>query len=231
MRVMVVALSVALKSIDFISNTMPRIINRVGSRFGRLVVESLSRKNAKGQSFWNCRCDCGNTKEVFGGNLNSGNIKSCGCLRSEGNNSKHGHSKNGKQSREYICWVSMKGRCLNPSNNRFHQYGGRGITVCQRWVDSFENFLSDMGPKPSPRHSINRIDNSKGYSPENTVWSTEAEQQRNKRNSSTLSMNGITKCIAQWAEDLMVPSSVLYARKRLGWSDERILSQPVRKHI
>jgi hypothetical protein len=147
----------------------------IGQRFCRLVVKHRG-KDEKNLVVWECLCDCGNTVYAHTGSLTSGKTKSCGCLRKDRTTKHHMSS-----SCEYRVWASMKDRCSNSKNKRYKDYGGRGIDVCQRWKDSFTNFLEDMGARPSPQHSIDRIDNNMGYIPDNCKWSTRSEQQRNKR--------------------------------------------------
>ena len=127
-----------------------------------------------------CLCVCGRFKEIIGANLRTGGTKSCGCKGAEIRRAvsmTHGM----RQKREYRAWMGLKARCLCPTNKDYRHYGGRGITVCDRWKESFEAFYSDMGDKPTLRHSIDRIDVNGNYEPENCKWSTPKEQAMNKR--------------------------------------------------
>lgn len=151
----------------------------VGMRFGRLVV--VSKADVEGRHIaWNCKCDCGKETVSLGINLKRGKSKSCGCLR-EYNSLKHGHRRHDHTSREYETWWSMIGRCERETDTNYHNYGARGIKVCDRWRHSFESFLEDMGERPTPKHSIDRIDVNGNYEPSNCKWSSKEEQMQNRR--------------------------------------------------
>ena len=155
-----------------------------GQKFGRLIVIGFSGIDKYGKAQWKCKCACG--KEVIAQSylLRSGTTSSCGCLRREvtaKKNYKHGHTTNGVFSTEYHSWNDMKTRCYNKHRHNYKYYGGRGIKVCKRWRDSFSDFLQDMGRKPSPKHSIDRINNDGNYEPGNCRWATHSQQMRNRR--------------------------------------------------
>lgn len=157
-----------------------------GQKYARLAVEEELPGRVHGKRVFQCRCDCGGFVKVPAGDLRSGHTKSCGCLKRETsainghNNRKHGHYRQGRGSRTYESWGAMKQRCLNPNHHAYASYGGRGITVCDRWCDSFENFLADMGERPVGK-TLERLDNEAGYTPENCCWATQAEQSQNRR--------------------------------------------------
>ena len=152
----------------------------IGNIYGKLKVVSKGetlKRNKQWITRWNCECECGNKKLVRACNLKNGSTISCGCYKKGGN---HSRTHGATNTTEYNIWKSMKDRCLNPKCKSYNNYGGRGITVCDRWLESFENFLSDMGKKPKGL-TIERVDNSKGYSPDNCIWATRKTQVRNTR--------------------------------------------------
>lgn len=145
------------------------VIDLIGKKFGRLkVVSQVEKRTVARQVKWSCICDCGKSTIVLGNKLKRGHTKSCGCLADENRRTVHlihGQNRRGKTTPEYTAWISMRERCNNPSYREFYLYGGRGIKVCNRWNLSFENFFSDMGPRPSKKHSIERLNVNLGYSP------------------------------------------------------------------
>ena len=171
-----------------------KLINLIGQTFGTLTVMSKARRNKYGHLYWLCECSCGKTTEVIGHTLRSGETKSCGCRQ---HSLKHGHNKVKKRSRTYSTWLSMLSRCTNPNYAGYKNYGGRGITVHERYL-KFENFLKDMGEKPAGL-TLDRIDNNKGYEPGNCKWSTHKEQNQNRRNTRNITYNGETHCLSEWA--------------------------------
>jgi hypothetical protein len=162
-------------------------IDIIGNRYGRLVVLSLINERTKNQKVqWLCQCDCGNETVVIGAHLRNGETKSCGCFNSEVARSKsviHGERRSGLgTTKEYEAWCSMKARCSRHSYTNFKYWGGRGIKVCDRWANSFQNFLADVGRKPSSKHSLDRYPDKDGdYEPGNVRWATRKQQNNNQR--------------------------------------------------
>jgi len=183
-----------------------------GQRFGRLIV--ISRDEAKyidRSVRWVCKCDCGNSCIIRTACLRRGHTTSCGCFQKEVRgkaNYIHGLSRN--TTPEYRAWKAMKKRCYNPNYIHFDEYGGRGIIVCERWINSFDNFLSDMGERPSPTHSLDRWPDKNGnYEPTNCRWGTKSEQSNNRRNNIIINHNGVSLNLTGWAKRLGVfPSNL-----------------------
>jgi hypothetical protein len=195
-----------------------------GQRFGRLLV--LRRAGLKNHNFqWECACDCGAVRIVDGGNLRSGRTRGC---------SKHYPKTRPRKvpakgrPKDYGIWWRMVERCRNPKSRDFPAYGGRGITVCERW-QKFVNFTADMGPRPAGL-SIDRIDNNKGYEPDNCRWATPTEQANNTRSNRILTAFGKSMTIAQWERELGLAPGILDQRIRvLRWPTEKALTTPRRE--
>lgn len=194
-------------------------IEMLGKQYGRLTVQSEVGRIG-GHLSYLCVCDCGKQTTISGPNLRNGTTKSCGCLRSEKSSErvlKHGMSL----SKEYKTWMGMHRRCYDSTARGYSRYGGRGISVCERW-HSFENFYADMGNKPSDM-SIERIDNDKSYSPENCRWATNVEQSKNRRLTINLTYNGVTMCLKDWSRKIGKPYTTMQLHYRNGYSTEQIL--------
>ncbi len=196
---------------------MGKIIDLTGKKYNRLTVVSFDFK--KGTNYnWNCICDCGNSISVRSNSLKDGNTKSCGCLYNESRktiNLKHGEANN---SKEYKAWLSMKRRCLDSNDKRYHDYGGRGIIICHQWVNSYETFLKDIGRAPSIKHSLDRIKVNGNYNPRNCKWSTVIEQQNNMRSNVIITYNDKTQTLAQWCRELGLKYGTIRTRLSRGWS-------------
>lgn len=209
-------------------------IDLTGTKFGRLLVIRRAKNRNKESTCWLCVCDCGEERIVYSQSLRSGYTKSCGCLQRDvarGHRFGLRHGMHGTS--EYRSWRSMKMRCLLPTYRQYQHYGGRGIAVCDSWM-KFENFFSDMGFKPTPLHSIDRIDNDGDYEPRNCRWATDVEQNRNKRPNTRirngnhlLTFKGETMPLIAWAERVGISRITLGSRLKHGWSAERALSEPV----
>jgi hypothetical protein len=204
-----------------------------GRRFGLLVVRHCAAQGTHTkQSSWSCACDCGETVVVRRGNLTSGNTTSCGCAKraaSKARGLRHGHYIDGKQSPEYRSWASMIARCTNPNAESYERYGGRGITICESWRESFAAFLADVGPRPSLQHSLEREDNAIGYQPGNCRWATVAEQSRNKRSTVRITLRGETRVACDWARSLGLSRTLIYERLKRGITDPEQLLAPSRR--
>lgn len=186
--------------------------DEIGNRYDRLLVLSYSGRK-RTSSEWLCQCDCGNTVIVVGHKLRSGHTKSCSCLQKEkvlSNRLSHGMSK----KPEYRSWQGIKERCYNPNNIEYKNYGARGIIMCDRWLTSFENFLSDMGLKPTKLHTIDRINYNLNYEPDNCRWADKMVQGGNTRRNVWIEYKGVNKIRAEWARTFGVkPHAITYALK------------------
>lgn len=201
-----------------------RFIDMQGQKIGRLTVGEPIRGGHEVK--WRCTCECGTNLEVVGHLLRSGDTRSCGCLRKEVT-ATLGRSLATHRMRdlpEYGIWSSMKNRCTNPGNPNFVSWGGRGIEVCKRW-QFFENFYADMGPRPSPKHSIDRINNDGHYEPSNCRWGTPDQQNSNRRTSRIIEFRGRRQSLAQWAREIGLKPQALFMRLRV-WDVERALTTP-----
>lgn len=205
-----------------------KLIMPAGAHYGRLTVIEAAPGRVPSSS---CRCACGAVVAVPNNRLVWGRTLSCGCLKREAT------GKVGERNRthgltgtaEYRAWHGARGRCRNPGDKQYPYYGGRGITVCAEW-DDFVVFFRDMGPRPSSRHSLDRIDNDGPYAPWNCRWATATQQLRNRRTTIMLTYQGRTRPAGDWADDLGITGDVITDRLRRGWSVERALSEPCARH-
>lgn len=201
------------------------MIDLTNKRFGRLVV--IAREGRWGsQATWRCQCDCGKIHVAVSQTLRIGGTRSCGCLREELRPTL-GRTHGLSNTPEHNSWAGMLQRCTNPNLEKFSRYGARGITVCRRWR-KFENFIKDMGQRPSPNHSLDRKNNNRGYFPANCRWATPKQQARNSAKNRILENRGERRCLAEWAELSGVDESVIRGRIDDGWSVSDAIETPVR---
>jgi hypothetical protein len=206
-------------------STAPKDIT--GLRSGKLVaLELVAEWKGKRDRvrMWRCRCDCGNEPTVAQRNLTGGDTKSCGCIIG-----KHKRTHGGTGTAEFRIWDSMRRRCSDPKHPSYPDYGGRGIHVCERWQD-FAAFRKDMGPRLTPDHQIERVDNDRGYEPDNCVWATRVTQSNNRRSSRRLSLNGETLTMAQWERRHGLKPGTVFKRLQQGWSIEDAITRPRRNY-
>lgn len=205
---------------------MGRFIDLTNKKFGRLLVIERSRNDKQGKPMWRCRCDCGSEITVRGAALSQGHTVSCGCYCREIHTS-HG----GSESRLYHVWHSMKERCYSKTHNAYPDYGGRGITVCNEWLDfaNFRKWAMDSGydeNAPQWACTLDRVDVNGGYCPQNCRWVDMAEQAKNKRNNRHIEYNGETHNLSEWASILGIGYQTLYARLTVhGMTVEEALSR------
>jgi hypothetical protein len=206
-------------------------IDLTGRVFGLWAVVAIGKppRGFVHLQYWLCRCACGKELVRRGSQMlyaeRQGKVQSCQSCGTK-QQVTHGLSK----TPEYKVWKAMIDRCENPNHAAYARYGGRGITVCNRWKSSFELFMGEMGTRPSPQHSIDRADNDKGYSPENCRWATNIVQNRNKTGTRLLNHKGKSQTVTAWAEELGISHAVIYQRlNTMGWSTEKALSKPLRK--
>lgn len=192
-----------------------------GLTFNNLTVVKPYLSGKKKPTLWECLCGCGKTTIVDAYKLKTGLTKSCGCLKLSYLR-KHGHTSHKGRSKEYSAWNSMINRCGNPLDPKYKDYGERGIIVCERWVKSFSNFISDMGCAPTKKHSIDRINNDGNYEPSNCRWATKKEQGQNRRNNVWLEHNGKKMILADWSKELEVQSGSITTRLKRGETFEFI---------
>lgn len=209
----------------------------LGQKFGRLTVLSVLPSTDRKRRVL-CRCDCGIEKVVSFPDMRVGHIRSCGCLIVDTRDmsaaiaasTTHGQAAHGQQTKTYKTWIYMRRRCSDPAVIGYENYGGRGIKVCDRWQNSFENFASDVGTCPSPEHSIDRLDVNGQYEPGNCRWATKKEQAQTRRNRITVNVDGQEVCLKEACEKLGMHYRSVWSRiKQYGWSVNEALNTPFRK--
>ena len=194
---------------------MKRLFNDLtGKRFGRLTVIGVDDRGTR-KTYFNCQCDCGNIKSIRSDSLLCGAIRSCGCLKTEQNQinlaAAHSHKMSG--TRIYKIWQGMKKRCYNEHDARYSSYGGRGITVCDEWKNSFQCFYDwSMNNGYNETLTIDRIDNNKGYSPDNCRWANQQEQSRNRSTNIKIKIGNSTRTLTEWCEIFNVDKGTIFAR-------------------
>jgi hypothetical protein len=199
-----------------------------GIRVGMLTVIRRAGRDKFGSSLWLCLCDCGNTTEkVRSGTLTGGKQQSCGCLTKARMraNAKHGHCANDTQTVEYRVFRRARVRCTDPNCKDYFRYGGRGIKFL---FSSFQEFINCVGRKPSPAHSLDRIDNNGNYEPGNVRWATQTDQARNRRTNHLVTIGGETKTVTEWARERGLNEFTVFTRIYDGWAPETAITTPVR---
>jgi len=212
--------------------------NEVGRRYGRLVVVSREPDghSRRGEKRWLCKCDCGTMTVVYQGNLRRGQSKSCGCLLKE--IAKHKHLTHGesnyrsnKGTKEYTAWARMLQRCYNNKLSIYKNYGGRGIKVCQRWLNSYINFLSDVGRASGQKYTLGRINNDGNYEPSNVRWETLIQQASNKRTSRFITIGSTTHTLAEWSRISGKQHQTISYRLKVGRKPKDAVFQKTRAEI
>lgn len=206
---------------------MSNKIDLTGKVFNKWTVIQESKVQKKDSCIlWTCVCECGTVKDVRGDQLKQGLSNSCGCYKIEKAKAAiiHGASRRSGALKEYAAWQSMKARCYNPNFDQYYDYGGRGITVCERWLNSFENFFADMGKRPSPKHSLDRFPDTNGnYGPSNCRWATKKEQNSNTRANHFLEYKGRRMIITDWATELGIHLSSIHYYFKRNWEFDKIV--------
>lgn len=200
---------------------MLEVSNITGMQFGELIALEFIERRGKCHDYWKWKCRCGAEKVIRKTSVTSGLTESCGCKnrkRACKQLTKHGWYG----TRTYRSWTAMIQRCENPNKDNYDIYGGRGISVCKRWRDSFDNFLADMGERPKGK-SIDRIDHNGNYESDNCRWASSKTQCRNRRNNRYLTHNGESRCLAEWVEITGIDGATIDSRLKRGWSVKQAL--------
>lgn len=198
----------------------------IGYKVGKLTVTKDLGLDKEQKHIWECTCDCGNTVVHSTSALNFGRILSCGCLKHE--TGKKLRKYNARDRKLYFRWNNIRERCYNPNNKAYKNYGGRGIEMCPEWQDDFYTFRDwAISNGYNESLSLDRIDNNKGYSPDNCRWATDKTQSNNRRSNRYITINGVTKTMMQWSEELNIPYSRIQSRLEAGWTAEDAVIKPV----
>ena len=209
---------------------MARYLDITGQTFGRLTAKCHAGKTPTGQALWIFDCACGGEKTAQASEVRRGKTTSCGCLavaqkQAAGKARQHAYSR-ANMYRERKTWENMLARCYAQGHASYKCYGGAGITVCTKWRESFEEFAKDMGPRPAGK-TLDRIDGSKGYTPENCRWADKIEQANNRRTNRRITVGEVTQTVAQWARQNGVSPFVIHGRLQQGWSEHDAVTIPV----
>ena len=209
-----------------------KITSLIGVKTGDVTVVDFFGRGTGGEPRWLCLCSCGKKWDVSASSIRRGRLRSCGCRKLEfmsAASKKHGQSygknENGGPATEYKIWQGIKSRCFNPKCTQYKNYGARGITMCESWRTSFEQFLKDVGKRPSGT-CIDRINNNGNYEPGNVRWVTQRQQMNNTRLSVRVEFDGVSKTLAEWAREKGLDYRTFYSRLRHGWSVERAITEP-----
>ncbi len=209
----------------------PSVVIVAGARYGRLIaIQPCGRISAEQRVAWLFRCDCGNEIQIIARTVSRKRAQSCGCLKVDKTRERmttHGRGSARTPDRVYQTWARMISRCSATEGKDWNDYAGRGIRVCEEWRHDFPAFAAYIGPRPSPIHSIDRIDVNGNYEPGNVRWATPKEQARNRRSNRLVTINGVTRCMAEWLELNAIDPRMAEARvSRWGWSYERAVTEP-----
>lgn len=213
------------------TSRIPRI-DLIGKTISNFTIVELAAPDS-GRIMWRCRCSCGNERVLRQTALLQGRPRQCSSCHIQqigAGNKRHGHSVGYHRSPEHRVWSNMCNRCHNPNNPKYPRYGGRGISVCERWLD-FANFLADMGLRPSAQHTIERKNNNGDYEPGNCCWATWKQQARNTSRCLYLEFAGKRQTATEWSAETGIGYPLLLWRIHKGWGTERALTTPVRIHI
>lgn len=201
-------------------------IDRTGLQYGQLNVLRFLGKQGYSKPRWECVCSCGTLCQVTSSNLATGHTTSCGCLHADMMRARRIYPK--EHSAEYRIWRGLKQRAGSKQGKNSAWYNH--IDVSREWEESFDVFLRDMGKRPSPKHTVERLNNAIGYRRENCVWATAKTQANNRKTNHRIEFNGVTKTLAEWSEQTNIPAPTLLARlTRYGWSVEDALTTPVNR--